>query len=110
MINYRHSTAGISIVVLLLLGSWSFCVAQQTYETEGDLDFGKTVVMNLREIHAQWFDYCLKGEHPYFLNYCPISRQYLRRPSLERNGLLPDTVLATIISEHSWEGLFERPV
>lgn len=34
MVNYRHSTAGISVVVLLLLGSWGLCAAQRTYQTE----------------------------------------------------------------------------
>jgi putative CocE/NonD family hydrolase len=44
----------------VLMGPWTHGISSDG--KVGDLDFGRTAVLNLRDLHAQWFDYCLKGE------------------------------------------------
>ena len=44
----------------VLMGPWTHGISSDG--KVGDLDFGRNAVLNLRDFHAQWFDYCLKGD------------------------------------------------
>jgi len=44
----------------VIMGPWTHGISSDG--KVADLDFGKSAVLNLRDLHARWFDYCLKGD------------------------------------------------